>query len=85
MTKKHYESATIWVNVYAYEFFHANGGSTWRNQAYQYQDRTFWHEMFHTVGLNDDAIRTIPGLMVWRALINRPNGDELDVSRFLYG
>jgi hypothetical protein len=84
-SNKHYESGVVWINVYAYKFFHDVGGITWDKQSYRYLDQVLWHEMFHTVGLNDDPYGSIPGLMVYRALQNRPNDKETGVCKFLYG
>lgn len=82
-SQKRYKSATVWINVFPYADFKAQGVD-WKANGKAVTQRIVWHEMMHTVGLNDDPTGKIPGLMVYRNMTARPNAQEVDVIDWLY-
>jgi hypothetical protein len=90
-SNKHHKSAVCWINVYCYADFKAQQAANpkipmdWKASGRGVTQRIVWHELMHTVGLNDDPTGAGPGLMVYRSMAQPPNAQETDVIDWLYG
>jgi hypothetical protein len=85
---KHYVSVIVWINVYIYEDYRIqclnNPSLDFKTLSKNAISQIEWHEFFHVVGLNDDRVGTIPGLMVYKVMKTRPSDAERGVCEWLY-